>query len=108
MPIPPERPGLGGSGIDSKWLIGGAVVLAALAYYLYKQNQTNTANATTNPNNPANLNVNANIAPISSTDQYPQNQLVPMSNLALPGTNSNDINQQLLATQTAQQAMISQ
>jgi len=104
MPLPPERPGLsmgrssGGIGIDPKWIIGGLVSVAVLAWWLWNRS-SNSANASNPSNSPNSLNVNANIAPVSSENQWPQGQL------SLPYGNIDDINLQLLQAQQAQQQL---
>ena len=112
MPLPPENPGsmgMSGSSIPPKYLIGGAVALAVIGYYSWTRHEASLAAANTvSANSPSSLNVNANIAPTSSLDQFPQNQLVPMSQLNMPGVNTSDINQQLAAAGQQQQVIQAQ
>lgn len=84
---PGAGPPGGGPKLDAKWIIGGVVVLGVLLYYIYsKQSSSNSANAA---NNPSALNVNAEIAPTEPMDQFPYGQL------ALPGYNTDNIDQVL-------------
>jgi hypothetical protein len=108
MPLAPNSPSYssgGGSSIPRQYLIGGGAALLVIGYYAYskyKANQTAAATASNTGSGPDTLSVNANVAPTSSLDQWPQNQL------NMPGMNTTDINQQLLMAGQAQQAVVNQ